>query len=212
MVDLNLSEEEQVEALKKWWKENGRSVVAGVVLGLGGVFGWQFWGQYQQNQAAQASFQFQQLNQAVSQNASESAVIQAEKLQSEHGDSSYALFATMELAKVRYAEGDLDGAQKEWQWVIDNSSDISLRQIARLRLARALLGADKVESAKALIAKSENDSFRGEFSEIKGDIALASGDSEAARAAYKEALAEGASNSALVEMKLDDLAIVGKES
>ncbi|HEB96932.1 MAG TPA: tetratricopeptide repeat protein [Sedimenticola thiotaurini] len=207
MVDVNLSEEEQVEALKKWWKENGRSVVGGVVLGLGAVFGWQAWQQHQQSIADQASVQFEQLNQSLIAGVQEPAVKQAEQLIGEYGDTPYALFAALDLARVRLGQGKRDAALAQLQWVVDTADEPSFRQIARLRMARIQLDAGNLDAAGALIDQAGNDAYRGEFAELKGDLALARGDRKAAGAAYREALAGGVGSASLVQMKLDDLAV-----
>ena len=206
MVDVNLSEEEQVEALKKWWKENGRSVIAGLVIGLGGVFGWKAWSQHQQEMVDQASVRFEQLGQSISSGATDSAVKQAEILINDFGDSPYAVFASLSLAKVRLDQDDAGGVQPRLRWAMENSSDPSLRQIARLRLARMMLNDGDLDGASGILAQAEDDHFRGEFAKLRGDLALAQGDEAAAREAYLEALDNGVSNLALVQMKLDDLA------
>ncbi len=205
MVDVNLSEEEQVEALKKWWKENGKSVVAGIVIGLGGVFGWQYWSQHQQQVAEQASLQFEQLTDSVAA-GSAAAVAQANALIAAYGDSAYARFAALDLAKVKFQQGDVAGAKEQLRWVVANADDQALQQIARLRLARLLLDEGGLDEALSLIAQAPTDDFRGDFAELRGDIALKKGDRTAARQAYGEALEYKVSNSALVQMKFDDLA------
>jgi len=207
MVDVNLSEEEQVEALKKWWKENGRSVIVGLVLGLGGVFGWKAWTQHQQEMVEQASARFEQLGQSVAVGSTESAVKQAELLINDFGDSAYAIFASLDLAKVRLDQGDVKGAQPRLRWAMENSTDPSIRQIARLRLARMMLNDGDLDGTSGILAQADDDSFRGEFAKLRGDLALAQGDKAAARTAYQEALDNGVSNIALVQMKLDDMAV-----
>ncbi|MCW8880904.1 MAG: tetratricopeptide repeat protein [Sedimenticola sp.] len=206
MVDVNLSEEEQVEALKKWWKENGKSVAAGIIIGLGGVFGWQYWTQHQQEVAEQASAQFEQLSQSV-ESQSPAAVNQAESLIASNQGSAYAVFAALDLAKVKYQQGDVNGAKAQLQWVLDNADDPSLKQIARLRQARILLDEGQVDAAAALIEQAPQDNYRGDVAELRGDIALKRGDKMAARQAYKEAIEYKVSNNALVQMKFDDLAV-----
>lgn len=206
MVDVNLSEEEQVEALKKWWKENGRSVVGGVVIGLGAVFGWQAWQQHQQSIAEQASVQFEQLNQSLARAALEPAVKQAEQLINEYGNTPYALFAALDLARVKLQQGDAAAALERLQWVLDNADEASFRQIARLRMARIQTDTGDLDAAQSLIDSAEDDAFRGEFAELKGDIAFARGDRQAAHEAYTEALASGVGSASLVEMKRDDVA------
>ena len=205
MVDVNLLEEEQVEALKKWWKENGKSVVAGIVMGLGGVFGWQYWTEHQQEVAEQASIEFEQLTESVAA-GSAVAVTQAESLITSHQGSTYAAFAALNLAKVKFQQGDVNGAKAQLQWVMANSDDISLQQVARLRLARLMLNEGEIESAAMLIDQAPVDNFKGDVAELRGDIALKKGDKVAARQAYQKAIEYKVSNIALVQMKFDDLA------
>ncbi|PLY15620.1 MAG: hypothetical protein C0631_06685 [Sedimenticola sp.] len=210
-VDVNLSEEEQVEALKKWWKENGKSLIGGVVLGLGLVFGWRAWVQHNQTVAEQASYQFEQLTNAVAAGANDSAVKMAEQLISEHADSSYAVFAALNIAKVKLEQGDNAGARIDLKWALEHSSEPSLKQIASLRLARVMLDAGDIDSASALVSQTAVAAYSGELAELRGDIALAQGDKEKARQAYEEALANLDGNTAILKMKLDDLAVASSK-
>ncbi|MCW9021392.1 MAG: tetratricopeptide repeat protein, partial [Sedimenticola sp.] len=121
--------------------------------------------------------------------------------------SAYAVFAALDLAKVKYQQGDVNGAKAQLQWVLDNADDPSLKQIARLRQARILLDEGQVDAAAALIEQAPQDNYRGDVAELRGDIALKRGDKMAARQAYKEAIEYKVSNNALVQMKFDDLAV-----
>ncbi len=206
MVDVTLSEEEQVEALKKWWKENGKSVVGGVVLGLAAVFGWQYWNQHQQQVAGQASMLFEQMNQSLTQGNLDVAAKQAEAISASFDGSAYDTFATLALARVKLEQGDQDAATALLRRVVEKGNTPSLQQIARLRLGRILVSAGDTDGAAAVVDAAPDDSFRGEFKALAGDIALARGDQAAARDAYLEALAAGVGNTALVRIKLEDLA------
>ncbi|VAX10693.1 hypothetical protein MNBD_GAMMA26-2427 [hydrothermal vent metagenome] len=205
------TEEEQVEALKRWWQENGKATIAGAVLGLGGIFGWQVWQQQQQSAAVQASNQYQELSVAINQGAIESAAKQAEILISERGDSAYAVFAALGMAGQRLMQGDAAVAKGQLRWALVNSKDDGIRQIARLRLARLLLSEGDAAGAAGLVAEAGTDSFAGELAQLRGDIALVNGDGDAARKAYQDALNSSVGNTELVQMKLDDLAIAAVE-
>lgn len=201
------TEEEQVEAIKKWWKENGKSAVAGIVLGVGGVLGWQTWAQHQQNVAAQAAVKYEQMVQAGDQGAVESAVKQAELLITQFEGSSYSVFAALELARLYLVQGNVAEAKRQLEWVLNNTGEQGLQQVARLRMARLLLSEGDADGAQRVIDGAPIDSFAGEFSQLRGDVALAKSDPEAARKAYQEALAGDVGNPDLVQMKLDDLAV-----
>ena len=201
------SDEEQVEALKKWWQENGKSAMAGVVIGLGGVLGWQAWTQHQTTTAEQASAQYQQLSMTINTGATESAAKQAELLISKQGKSAYAQFAALSMARQHLEQGDIAAAQSQLAWAIENSSEPAIKQIARLRLARIKLSEGDGPGAAKLVSEASKDAFAGEFAQLRGDISLANSDKEAARKAYQEALDNNVGNAELVQMKLDDLAV-----
>lgn len=201
------TEEEQVEAIKNWWKENGKSAVIGVVLGVGGVLGWQAWNQHHQNVAAQGAVKYEQLVQASDQGAVDSAIKQAELLNKEFEGTAYAVFAALELARLQQQQGDAAGARQQLEWVLNNTPEQALQQIARLRLGRLLLSEGDLAGAQRVIEGAPTDSFAGEFALLRGDIALAKNEQNAARKAYQEALAGNVGNPDLVQMKLDDLAV-----
>ncbi len=201
------SDEEQVEALKKWWKENGKAAVAGVVLGLGGIVGWQAWTQHQTSIAEQTSAQYQQLSMAINTGNIESAAKQAELLISKQSKSAYAQFAALSMARQHLEQGDAAAAQDQLSWVMGSSSEPAIKQIARLRLARIKLSEGDVAGAAKLASEASKDAFAGEFAQLQGDIALANNDKETARKLYQEALDNKVGDAELVQMKLDDLAV-----
>jgi predicted negative regulator of RcsB-dependent stress response len=200
------TEEEQVEALKKWWKENGTSVMAGLVIGLGAVFGWQGWNSYQDRIGGEASVAFYQMLNAVDQGNPELAGKQAERLRADYGSTSYAVLAAMTQARIKVEEGDTTAARAQLEWAMQNAGDDSLKSLSQLNLARLLLNDGDLEGAGRLAA-AETVGFAGEFAELRGDIAVAKKELNAARDAYAQALALNVGNPELVQMKLDDLAI-----
>jgi predicted negative regulator of RcsB-dependent stress response len=200
------TEEEQVEAIKRWWKENGTSVIAGLVIGLGGVFGWQAWGNYQDRIGGEASAAFTQLVSAVQLGDNESAEKQAELLRENFDGSSYALFAGLSEARLKMEAGDSAAAKAKLEWVIKESKEPALTEMAQLNLARILLDEGDLAGAEQQ-AGVKSGGFAAEFALLRGDIAHAKGDLEAAAAAYTEAMAGEVSDRALLQMKLDDLAI-----
>jgi len=203
-VSSYLSEDEQVEALKKWWKENGKAIIGGAVLGLGLVGGWQAWKQHNQGQAELASAYYEEFMLAAK-SGDKSALNQGERLLEKHGGSTYAQYAALELAAMYYKDGDHDKARERLQWVLDTASEPALKEVARLRLARLLLDAGQLDQAAGLVADTTDDSFAGEFAELRGDIALARGDKDKARAAYQEALLKDSGDAELIRMKLAEI-------
>jgi len=204
------TEDEQVEALKKWWKENGASAVAGVVIGLGLLFGWRWWQDYSVQQAQLASSIYEQVMFALEKEEISPARQVADRLLSEYSGSSYAVLTALTLAHHDLKAGEIDTSHARLQWVIDNSSLAGLTHIARLRKARLFLSQDKVAEAKNMIEKIETDQFKGAYAELQGDIAMAQNQTDAARTAYAEALISkdlSAKHHEWVQIKLDDLGV-----
>jgi predicted negative regulator of RcsB-dependent stress response len=200
------TEEEQVEALKRWWKENGTSIVAGVVIGLGGVFGWQAWGNYQDRVGQEASLAFSQLVSTQQKGDVESAGKQADLLRKDYEQSSYAVFAALIQARLKLEAGDSATARSQLEWAMEHASEVSLQQLARLNLARIMLSEGDLDGAEKL-ASVDKGGFAGDFAQLRGDIAAQRGDKQAAFDAYTLAMTQQTSNRNLLQMKLDDLAL-----
>ena len=142
------SEQEQVEAIKKWWKENGRSVIAGLVIGLGGMVGWKFWVAYQETRAVGASTAYDQLLQIIDDNRHEEARQHGDRLVQEYPRSAYAGLSSLMLARVALDQGDTEAARHHLQWVVGHASLPELKSLApapggkdRRRLRSAQQGA-----------------------------------------------------------------------
>ena len=202
------TEEEQVEALKKWWKENGASAVAGIVIGLGLLFGWRWWQDYTVQQAQLASGIYEQVMFALERDKIPQARQVADKLLAEYSTSSYAVLTALNIAHQDLKSGDIDSSHARLQWVIDNSTLSGLAHIARLRKARLFLSQEKVAEANQLIEGIEMSQFKEAYAELRGDIALKQNQAEVARTAYTEALTSkdlSAQHQEWIQMKLDNL-------
>lgn len=203
-MNEQLTDDEQVEALKRWWRENGKAILGGIVLGLAIVFGWQGWIGYSEGVAARASANYQAFQQTAASGAFDSAVAQGDRLIGEFGGTLYAAFTALDLARIEYQRENPDAAAARLQWVLDNVEIGPVRQTALLRLARLRVDQGDLDAAGALLAQGAGD-FTGELKVLEGDIASARDDAEGAVAAYREALRIGVENTELVRMKIADL-------
>ncbi|MEJ2344279.1 MAG: tetratricopeptide repeat protein [Gammaproteobacteria bacterium] len=209
-MDVYATDDEKVEQLKKWWKENGRSLVIGVVIGLAVLIGWRTWSHYRTGQAEQASDTYAALMAALSRNDNETALADGERIVSNFSSTPYAALSALALARVRLEQGELTAARTELQWALDHSDMEAVRHIARLRLGRVMLAqGDDAAALKLIAAVKDPGSFASQYDELAGDIYVKQGKPQQARAAYQKAmdsLGAGAAQRPLLEMKLDDVA------
>ena len=186
----NETEEQQIAELKKWWGENGTSIIVGLALGLACVFGYRTWLAYQGDQAAQASAVYTVMLQGLDRNDGQLVNERSDLLISEYSSTPYAAFAALALAKIRIGEGDLEAAATQLRWVLDNGDTDVVMDTARLRLARVLIAQQQLDEAEALLQQPHTTTaFDGLYAEISGDIYTAHDDAVAASEAYQRALA-----------------------
>lgn len=206
-MDIYKTEEEQVEAIKKWWKENSVSLIAGIVIGVAVLAGYRYWDSSQKTQAQTASVMYSEV-QADSDKAEKTL-----KLQSDFSGTPYAALATLLLSKQYVDANELDKAVTQLQWVIDNNQDIGLEHIAKQRLARVYLAQGKLDLAEALVKGVKAAGFEAAYNEIQGDINLARNLPVQAKELYRlalTALSQGDQRYRIVKMKLDDLSQASK--
>lgn len=208
-MDIYQTEEEQVEALKKWWAQNGKSAIFGVVLGLAAIFGWREWQDYETSQAASASLLYQDLVIAARENDIGDMEKNAKKITAQYGSTAYAMFARLSLARIAVEKGELDEAATELQLALDEVSEDSLQHIIRLRLARVLIATDKhAEASKVLAQQQQRGEFEVGYLELEADLLRQDKKLDGARDTYQKALTLAQSSgqdTSILDMKLDDL-------
>lgn len=198
------TEEQQVEAIKRFWKENGMAIVVGAVIGLGGLWGWRYYNEQQIGAKETASVSYQETVEALAADAS--GYTKAVEFVSANPDTGYSLLTSLQLAKEAVERKDLPEAAKQLGFVADNSKVDSLKNIANLRLARVQIELQELESALATLDKVTDEAFTAQVQEFKGDIFVNQQLFDKARAAYSAAI-EKNTNNRLIKMKLDNLAV-----
>lgn len=191
-MDTYRTEEEQVEALRKWWDDNGRSTLLAVVLAVGLGFGWQGWQQHQQQQAELASLRYEELLEAVQVVSDEAGVATvrhlAETLKTEFPDSAYARFAALHLARLAVMNDDLDSAERELRWVLTTNTAAEINALVELRLARVVAAQGDLPAALQILAAAQAGAYAPAYAEVQGDIYQQQGDNELALEAYQRAI------------------------
>lgn len=205
-MEVYTTEEQQVEVIKNWWKENGTSVIAGTVIGLVGLFGWRYYNELQQTNQEAASQAYNAMTAQLAK-GDDAALEQAKSFISAHQGDAYAELAALQLAAAAVKAGKLDLAAEQLTQVAASGDD-SIKPIAALRLARVLSDQGKADEALAQLGKINNDAFKAQVAEVRGDILQKQGKAEEARDAYQAAAdAGGLQSSAELKLKMDDLAL-----
>ena len=197
------TDEELVEDIKKWWKENGRAIIVGITLGLAVIFGWRSWQNYQETQAYQASDQYSALMSALKKENNAQAKLLLTAIQKEYPNSPYSAFSSMAVAKSDLLNNDLNAAKTNLTWALEHAQLDETQEMIQLRLARLLISENKLDEANTML--NDINDFVGMALELKGDIALIKGDTATARAKYMSAKDKGVANSQVLQMKIDDL-------
>ncbi len=205
---LDLEEQEQIDELKAWWKQNGKYVFAGLAVFVFGVGGWRFWDAWSLRQPSEASVMFEQAIQAFGANDAKAVKEITGRIMEEHGRSGYAAPAAWLAGKANHGVGDVKSARAQYEYALEHAKDDGLVQLARLRLASLLLDEKDYTGAMKLLDQTHDPAFAGLFANLKGDVLAAQGKKQEALAAYKQAIERLGDKSALrgiVEMKMDGL-------
>ncbi|MES1982123.1 MAG: tetratricopeptide repeat protein [Pseudomonadota bacterium] len=205
---LDMQEQEQLDAFKAWWKDNGKWVLLVLIITIGGFAAKQGWHSYQAKQSGEASTLYAQLNQQVATKDPKRITDAAAAVVSKYSGSPYAARAELVAAQADIDARDFAAARTQLQWVIDHAAEDGLKNVARLKLASVLLDQQNYAEALKLLDGPHEEFFNGLYADLKGDVLNAQGKKEEARATYQQALARTDIKSAyrnLIQMKLDGL-------
>ena len=206
-MDDYLSDKEQVERLRQWWRENGWFLIGGVALGGLAIFGYNQYFAYKDRQGEGAAALYALVKSEVDDGDTTEAETRFAALREEFPHHAYTHQAALLLASGEVVTAP-DAAAEKLKFTMENSEDAELAMVARLRLARVLAYRDREQEALTLLNVAEPGQFAGRIAEIKGDIHAARGETDAARTAYLEAMvAPGAEllDRGFLQMKLSDL-------
>jgi predicted negative regulator of RcsB-dependent stress response len=219
-VSVHLSEEEQLEVLKRWWNDYGKTVIVAVLVAVAGYFAYTTWQDQQRQKAEKASEVYEQLLKLANAEPGNKVLTDADKatiahlageLKDGNSESMYAHSAAFFLAKLAVEDNKFDVAVNELKWVLSAKPEAATEQLARLRLARVLTAQQAYDDALAQLSPEPAAAFTAEYAEARGDILKLQGDLDAARTAFEKALAatdpQQQERYMLLQMKVDDLKV-----
>jgi predicted negative regulator of RcsB-dependent stress response len=208
MAEEFLTDDEQLEAVKRAFTEYAPWILGGVVLGVGGWYGFQHYQSHKNEVAFRAADQFSRMTAALQMNDPKKSLQIADGLIKDFPNSPYADQAQLTIARIDVESGKSADAVVPLTQVMNNSKDTELQQIARLRLARVLIDQGKPDDAIKLLGAGTPGSFAGRYHEVHGDALYAKKDIPGAIAEYNSALgaSDGGAEAAMLQLKLADLA------
>jgi predicted negative regulator of RcsB-dependent stress response len=195
------TEEQQVEAIKGFWKENGTAIIVGVLIGLSGLFGWQLYSDKVIETKETQSMAFQSALEGID---SEDGLSKATAFAEENPDSGYAVLTSLIAAQKSVEKSDFEAARMHLNMAVSNSPSDAIADLARIRLARVEIKLADTAGALQTLDSVVNASYNDQVQEVKGDIYVATKEFDKAKEAYNAVLAEQPQNR-LVEMKLSNL-------
>jgi predicted negative regulator of RcsB-dependent stress response len=211
------NDEETVELLQDWWREYGITVIAAIVIVIGGVIGWHFYDARQLERANAGAVAYRSYVDALEafeedrSDANRSTLLAtAESLKADYAGTAYAVFAALGRARLHVIDDDLAAARTELEWARDEATSDYMRDLALVRLARVEYAAGNNQGALWALDDVTTPGMEVLTAELRGDVYANLGDTEAAAEAYRSALSEAELPEIrlLLELKLNDLGVV----
>lgn len=198
---------EQEQLVKEWLNNNWMTIVAGIALGIGGLWGYGQWQNAQSQKSQDAAVDYGQIEQLLAIDELGEAASTIETYEGTYGANIYTIKARLATAEKHVAAGDLSAAKAQYQAIIDAKPDKAIAEMTRIRLARLLLSEGDFTKASAELNLVQSKAYQTVVEEIIGDIHLAQGEIDKAKDAYQLALneGEGYSGKQIIEMKIADI-------
>ena len=207
------TEEQQLEQIRHWWKEHGKTVIAGLVLGIGTVIGWTTWRNHQESTAEHLSARYDAIVTTAAIPEYEQVRELTDELIADYPQSSYAALSALVGAHAAYSNKDATTAERLLRWAAENATAFDIASVARLRLAQLLSEQGEIEQALSLLDAVSEEDFAVLRLEARGDVLTTKKDVGAAKTAYDEALnaqSIPADARARIQLKIDELATPGR--
>ena len=201
----SIEEEQEINQLKDWWKENGKTIIVAFILGVGGMFGWRYWQAHQAEQIAQASAQYDALIYSAQQDE-QAKKANIEQFVQANSKTAYAVFALLDEAKKATEKQDFAAAEANLNQALTQSQDEVLTSIVALRLSAVQFQLGQLDNALTSLNQVKGESFNARKAILTGDIQVAKGDKVAAKNSFEQAQQSGTQlEQQMAKMKLNNL-------
>ena len=201
----SIEEEQEINQLKDWWKENGKTIIVAFILGVGGMFGWRYWQAHQAEQIAQASAQYDALIYSAQQDE-QAKKENIEQFVQANSKTAYAVFALLDEAKKATEKQDFAAAEANLNQALTQSQDEVLTSIVALRLSAVQFQLGQLDNALTTLNQVKGESFNARKAILTGDIQVAKGDKVAAKNSFEQAQQSGSQlEQQMAKMKLNNL-------
>lgn len=201
----SIEEEQEINQLKDWWKENGKTIIVAFILGVGGMFGWRYWQAHQAEQIAQASAQYDMLIYSAQQDE-QAKKANIEQFVQANSKTAYAVFALLDEAKKATEKQDFVAAEVNLNQALTQSQDEVLTSIVALRLSTVQFQLGQLDNALTSLNQVKGESFNARKAILTGDIQVAKGDKVAAKNSFEQAQQSGSQlEQQMAKMKLNNL-------
>ena len=201
----SIEEEQEINQLKDWWKENGKTIIVAFILGVGGMFGWRYWQAHQAEQIAQASAQYDALIYSAQQDE-QAKKANIEQFVQANSKTAYAVFALLDEAKKATEKQDFAAAEANLNQALTQSQDEVLTSIVALRLSAVQFQLGQLDNALTTLNQVKGESFNARKAILTGDINVAKGDKVAAKNNFEQAQQSGSQlEQQMAKMKLNNL-------
>ena len=201
----SIEEEQEINQLKDWWKENSKTIIVAFILGVGGMFGWRYWQAHQAEQIAQASAQYDALIYSA-QRDEQAKKANIEQFVQANSKTAYAVFALLDEAKKATEKQDFAAAELNLNQALTQSQDEVLTSIVALRLSAVQFQLGQLDNALTTLNQVKGESFNARKAILTGDIQVAKGDKVAAKNSFEQAQQSGSQlEQQMAKMKLNNL-------
>ena len=201
----SIEEEQEINQLKDWWKENGKTIIVAFILGVGGMFGWRYWQAHQAEQIAQASAQYDALIYSAEQDE-QAKKANIEQFVQANSKTAYAVFSLLDEAKKATEKQDFAAAEANLNQALTQSQDEVLTSIVALRLSAVQFQLGQLDNALTTLNQVKGESFNARKAILTGDIQVVKGDKVAAKNSFEQAQQSGSQlEQQMAKMKLNNL-------